>query len=484
MKTHAETVAPADLAAFLKTLTPADFLENPFSQDESLVRIVLSKFSDISWLTELLRRPQQLHYFAPYLLLKVRVFHPAAGEPGFLLADVPVVFVQTEKKFALATVEWIRRFRTAHPLPIATWPAEKVRDYYLELVKLRPAADFPGFQIRGMEKEGPLEYKVRFVHPLEAKPLELVDRIRFEASGAIASSSHPIRPYTNDDVIGLVARGDPEANRFLTPGDESMVTRLEPYLKSTNWGVAESALRVLIAVRVPAAAKRMVSYAKERELENVQHRALAIHGFLEYHPPEIRQDLFDLIFHERITKSEFSEREQADLVEAIGLMDSSGDLPRLREVERRLNRPAGDRKFFEQSTEFAFLATYARLGDESAARTLGRLLVSHPNLLSNVRWKIGYCKNRVVAEELTHLFSNEGLGSRVGPHADFAERPRDQKEEKDREEMEKNAYVRVKDDALFAIVQILKGEEFGIDPLRPRKYTAEEFEKVRKALKP
>ena len=344
---------------------------------------------------------------------------------------------------------------------------------------------------------GRRSFQVGAAHYLAALPSKVKYRFRYRASaparsaarrlqrrplfaGPAGPSSSPnfLRTYENSEVLDLVAKGDPSASSYLKPGDPKVLPRLRRLLRHKRFSVKESAIRALIATRLPPAAKLLVRVA-ERE-KNQQLRAFAINGFLKLHPPSIKDDLIRLAASRVLARDEFAEMMQATLIKAVGMMDKPRYLVDLKKLERKLPRSKAP---FEHSTRFAFLLARARLGDARAPKKLlTRLRKLPPAELASCLRVVPYCRSRALAAGLGALLTDGRRGSRIAPHADFV-RPRTAAARKRIADFERRAYARIKDDALYAAAGLLPGAKWGFDPKPLRRYTSAELRRARALLK-
>jgi len=241
----------------------------------------------------------------------------------------------------------------------------------------------------------------------------------------------------------------------------------------------EDIIFAIIDTGLPDAAEYLVKIAESEG--DGQLRSFAINGFLKIHPKAIRDDLIRLAESKSLEEDEFADMQRSVLIRAIGLMNDRSSLDALRQLERRMRSVKS--LYYYDSLEFNFLATYARLGDKDAARRLvGKVLMLGQQELIDALRKLVYCESLTVAERLAELLDDDRRGSRTHPYRDYRGPPSSDEEAKRRLMIDEDAYVRVKDDALHAITQMLGRRGWGFDPEPLRRYSEEEFGLARRKL--
>ncbi len=334
-------------------------------------------------------------------------------------------------------------------------------------------------------KNLPQKVKYRFVYEISK---DVIGRAReFEVTNLFKGPAFPgsepgyLITYDNKQVLELVAKGDPEAFCYLRPGDHSVLPELDKLLKSSDYDVKENAVYTLIATGLPEAAPMLVKFIEAEE--NDQLRGYAIYGFLKIHPSSIRDELIRLTTSKPIAEDEFPDMMRSALIQAIGLMDDSSNIEPLRELEKKLRPIADESEPFMHSLDYAFLATYARLGDsESAEKLVDSVLKLKSRDWVGTIQHIDYCKSPIVARGLIKLFDDKRKGTRIAPYVSWKGAPSSPEEAQRRRDFEERAYVFVKDDALYAVTRILKDVDWGFDPSPLRRYTDQEFEMVKKKV--
>jgi len=336
-------------------------------------------------------------------------------------------------------------------------------------------------------KDLPKKVEYRFVY--EVSYQEVIEKAKeFHVTNLFKGPAFPnsepnyLITYDNQDILEMVAKGDTNASVYLRPGDPNVLPELDKLLKSSDFEVKQTAVYTLIATDLPEAAPMLVRFIETEE--DQQLRGYAIQGFLKIHPPSIRDELIRLATSKPIAEDEFPDMMRSYLIQAIGLMDDSSNLRPLRDLEKKLLPIHSISEDFIYSLDYAFLTTYARLGDsKSAEKLVDTLLELEQRDLQDTLQKIEYCKSPIVAKGLTRLFDDKRYGTRIAPFIDYGLPPATPEEANRRDKIEKMAYVFIRDDALYAVTRILKDVNWGFNPSPLRRYTEQEFEMVKKKVK-
>ena len=274
-------------------------------------------------------------------------------------------------------------------------------------------------------------------------------------------------------IVQAIAAGEPDGSTHVKPGDKALLAKLVPLLASDRFEVAEEALRAAIATGVPEAAPLLFGVLAKPG--NLQLRVAAASGFLTIHPKGIATQIFEALAKENGAGE--TDMLVWPLVQAIGLMDDPALLGELAKAEARLV-PAGKAQVAPHSMATAFLLVRARLGDAAAVAALGQHLGERDERLVDFVHDLAYAKSWAVARTLVPLLGDLRQGTRVKPWADFAA-PRNEQQRKAIERFEKDAYVRLGDDALATITEMFPAEKWGFAPAPLRRYAPAEVARVK-----
>ncbi len=179
-----------DLIELIRKELPA---EASILADSNIARSQLERTDKLEYAVE-------LKHFAPFKLVKVRYMDPAAGPPGIVLDDLRVLYHPELGRFAVASLDWVRDHRTAHPLDVTKLDDEALIAYILELVALVPRADRWGFAISELRRDG-LTVHFRFEQPDDMNRVEGHKRAQtwtFTQSGAVAEAPWLKRAFPVD----------------------------------------------------------------------------------------------------------------------------------------------------------------------------------------------------------------------------------------------------------------------------------------------
>jgi hypothetical protein len=323
----------------------------------------------------------------------------------------------------------------------------------------------------------PSKTDYRFTYALDAAARAAFATVtRTIAAGPEHSSASPMKLLTLDDaeIAAAVKAGEPGVSAYVRAGDVALLKLLDPLLDSADFAVASSAMYCVIATEVPEAADRLLRLLAHSD--NEQLRSYATHGFLTIHPRVLAPKLLAAL------ATETSEYVTSGLVLGIGAMDDPTLLPQLRDAHTHHPAAPTDLDHPDWGTEFELAG--ARLGDPAAIKALGtraHAVAAHmrdrDGALADLFRQLPYTHSAAVAQMLTEFFVDKRGGSRNAPERDGPP-PRDAAAAKAMADAEARAYVRVADDALWAITQIFPDEAWGLTG-GLRGYTDDEQQRVK-----
>jgi len=140
--------------------------------------------AQVKAMEKMVRDAAPLPSFAPHRLIKLVSWHPAAGYPGMVTADLRIVFDPERVELANSSVEWIARFRAQHPVKVDAMTDAQRKAYLAELVSMIPRRDSWGFKVVSMKRTEANTYQVTYepVHPISKPRGETT--VEFDDNGA------------------------------------------------------------------------------------------------------------------------------------------------------------------------------------------------------------------------------------------------------------------------------------------------------------
>jgi hypothetical protein len=295
------------------------------------------------------------------------------------------------------------------------------------------------------------------------------------------SSPNYLYTYSNSDILAKVEKGDTDASYYLTPKDPKVLDKLAGLLRtSRSFDVKQSAIRTVIATQLDEAAPILMHFVLHEKNQQLIYEA--IHGFLEIHPAAMAQDLADLADSALVDGLGYPDIARQSLIRAIGMIGGEKSLAILKGLEKRLRGKKETSDKLYNSNRYILLTAYARLGEKSAAKDLMDILARMESYdLADALRDLDYTRSPQVAAGLMRFFNDGRQGSRVRP-CRTSSAPRTPEEKKVIEDYERNAYVSIKDDALWAATRILPDEKWPFEVIPLRHFTPQEFDAAKKIL--
>lgn len=315
---------------------------------------------------------------------------------------------------------------------------------------------------------------VAFAAGLDSAPL---------VKGPLGPSSSPtvVVSMTQAQALAAVLRGEFNAHLHLRPGDASVLNPLEAGFHDADARKQEEIARAVIQTGVAEAAPVLVRLAQETK--STQVRATAIHGFAVIHPASFAPELARLASDPLVTKSELPELLQSGLARAIALSKAPDALGLLAKLQTTLEfAPVMSQTSPEHSLAFALPISRIRAGDGKAVAPLvGRLKKARPEVLAQALRATPFAKSKELGCALAGFLDDPRAGMRIAPFREYAA-PRTPEQRKAIDDFEKNAYDRVQDEALFAIVQLVPEARGDLAVGAFRRVAADELAAARKRL--
>jgi hypothetical protein len=354
-------------------------------------------------------------------------------------------------------------------------------------------------KVRPLPERGPRAFAIGPAHFFPELPSRAGFRFRYQAAAAAIQAARrlklpalflgPAEPSSSPNVLELPSReealaafrkGEFNSHLRLPVGDPAVLSEAERALASGQFELQQEAVRALIHTGLPEAAPLLAKAF--RTSDDGMIRAEAAGGFLVIHPDSIVGEVIALAKGVHPAGAGLDEGIQTTLVMAVGSTDNPAHLPALRQLQKELGPSQADDEHFKDSRDFAFLLARARLGEAEAGTALfDRLKRVPPDQLGEIIRQLPYTRSPAVARGLLGYFRDGRKGGRIAPDV-LVGAPWTPEQRRRYEEFERNAYVRVMDEALIAITEMFPDLDFGVKVAPARKYRPAEFERVRRRV--
>jgi HEAT repeat protein len=335
------------------------------------------------------------------------------------------------------------------------------------------------FSLPSGDQEQPLRVSLEY-HPPENKPND-------GFSGTDLNLNFSFYALSNQAIFELVAKGDDQVSLYIQPGAIDYVSHFEELLSSEDFDIRNAAIFALAGIRRPQSTRALIRHLEKEEdlsLFSVCFRSIKNAPF-----DELRPDFEQLFFSKHVSEDEFPDMLQVEIIQAISNMpDRKASLESLKKIENKMGETIN--KFFpgeyHHSTRFFMDMALVKLGDPSKIQPiLGKLLSDKNDIsLKDSLKALPFSESPKLAKALLPLLDRKDRGSRVQPYIEYRAPTKDEAERVRRLLREEQAYVRIQDDAFFAISKILSKQSasWNIANSRLRRYSEDEFTRLKKIL--
>ena len=258
-------------------------------------------------------------------------------------------------------------------------------------------------------------------------------------------------------------------------------------MSSEDVDIRYAAVSALAGIRRPESTRALIRHLEKEEdptLFSVCFRSLKNSSF-----DELRPDFEQLFFSKYVNQDEFPDILQTEIIQVISNMpDKNASLESLKKIENKMGKTIN--KFipdeYHHSTRFFMDMALLKLGDSSRIQSIvGKLLSGQTEIsLKDSLRALPFSESLQLAKALMPLLERKDRGSRVAPHIDYRALAKDKAERLARKLREEQAYVRVQDDAFFAMAKILsiKNSSWSIVNSGLRRYSDDDFIRLKNTL--
>lgn len=319
----------------------------------------------------------------------------------------------------------------------------------------------------------PSTTKYRFAYALDPAATVAAQKLAGVVAGPLAArNGDTLVTLERDEIIAGIAAGNTNAVQHVKPGDDALVAALDPLLASKDVFVASTAIRGVAAVRTRMAGLQLLA-ALGTQTEWQQRTQIA------YALVPRAKDIGATLLTKAL-QAEKTEDVAKALVSALGATDNLAALPAISSARATVTQTVDPRHAAYAAT-YSFDLAAARLGDRAATtRILGYLRPLDADVLSQLD-ELPYTQSLVIARSLADLFDDQRQGPRVAPWVE-GPGPRTLDEQRAIAKFEADAYVRLGDAAVHAVLLMLPARAPSHVAVGLHRYTSDEVRAVRAAL--
>lgn len=320
----------------------------------------------------------------------------------------------------------------------------------------------------------PSHTQYRFEYRLDPIATTAAAKLVGVVAGPLGPSNGPLDLVTLDpaEIVAGIAT-EPNAADHVKPGDDAILPLLDPIAIQRDYASASSAIRAMTNVGDPAAVAHLITALDAQP--NGQLRNEIARGLAKLAPLAGASVLGALLAREPDPNL------AGTLARGLGSTDDRTALPALVAGRARVDQ-AVDRENPTRAETYPFDLAAARLGDRSAIARLTQYLRTQGTDLDDQFRELAFTQSLAIARVLVGFFRDYARGTRIAPYRD-GPAPTTAAQRQAAATLEAQAYVRIADTALFAVLQMVPARAAGVVDAPLRRYTQAEFAAVTAAIK-